>query len=156
MGIVLTSSARALPALPLRLRRDTIPPHDPSGPFADHPCVGFTRLPGNDSAIEQRKSSVCYIGRRSTAGTGLTVATPVPAVPSIRFSCRKWLNVRISYGNWLATAYVTGCCDAMEPGRQPALPAAVARMGRPVAPSGLCRTGLAAGGGLGGPSQKFP
>src|ERR1700678_3083528 len=57
MGIVLPSIDRALPAPPLRLRRDTIPPHDPSGPFADHPCLGITRLLGNDSATEQGKSS---------------------------------------------------------------------------------------------------
>src|ERR1700743_3313848 len=45
MGIVLTSIDRALPASLLRLRRDTIPPHDPSGPFADHPCVVLPAFP---------------------------------------------------------------------------------------------------------------
>src|ERR1700749_1342201 len=57
MGIVLTSLDRALVAPPFRLRRATIPPHDPSGPFADHPCVRFTRLPHNDSVTGRRKSS---------------------------------------------------------------------------------------------------
>src|ERR1700741_4190843 len=57
MGIVFTSFDRALPAPPFRLRRATIPPHDPSGPFADHPCVRLTRLLDNDSVTWQRKSS---------------------------------------------------------------------------------------------------
>src|SRR6202000_226024 len=55
MGIVLTSFGRALLAPPFRLRRDTIPPHAPSGPFADHPCVRFTRLARNDSVTRRRK-----------------------------------------------------------------------------------------------------
>ena len=66
MGIVLTSFDRALPAPPFRLRRDTIPPHDPSGPFADHPCVRFTRLPDNDSVTRHLKSSESGTGHLFT------------------------------------------------------------------------------------------
>src|SRR5580704_2669284 len=79
MGIVLTSFDRAPLAPPFRLRRNTIPPHDPSGPFADHPCVRFTRVRGNDSATEQRKSASSGIGHLFTFGTALAMVTIGPS-----------------------------------------------------------------------------
>src|ERR1700755_1975304 len=78
MGIVLTSFARALPAPPFRLRRDTIPPHDPSGPFADHPCVRFTRLRDNDSVTRRRKSPGFGMGHLLAFETGLTLRSAGP------------------------------------------------------------------------------
>src|ERR1700759_64895 len=78
MGIVLTSFGRALLAPPFRLRRDTIPPHDPSGPFADHPCVRFTRASDNDSVTRPWKSADSGIGHLFTSGTLYTLGCPSP------------------------------------------------------------------------------
>src|ERR1700722_7958317 len=93
MGIVLTSFDRALPPPPFRLRRDTIPPHDPSGPFADHPCVRFTRLPHNDSVTRQRKSSssgmwhLCTLATANTRRGGSPSSTICPSILRKRSKC---------------------------------------------------------------------
>src|ERR1700761_3742878 len=84
MGIVLTSFDRALVAPPFRLRRDTIPPHDPSGPFADHPWVGFTRLPGNDSATKRRKSAISAMRSVHWRNCPKTLRTGASAVTDLR------------------------------------------------------------------------
>src|ERR1700755_3004442 len=88
MGIVLTSFDRALPAPPFRLRRDTIPPHDPSGPFADHPCVRFTRLPHNDSVTRRRKSYKSCMEHLCAFGTPATLCSPVTAAPYAPFTLK--------------------------------------------------------------------
>src|SRR6266702_8648547 len=93
MGIVLTSFDRALPAPPFRLRRNTIPPHDPSGPFADHPCVRFiTRLPGNDSVTRHRNSAESGMGHLFTFGTALTLHSASPSSTVCPFVLRKMME----------------------------------------------------------------
>src|ERR1700742_1231251 len=92
MGIVLTSFGRALLAPPFRLRRDTIPPHDPSGPFADHPCVCFTRLPGNDSVTRTPLSSQSGMGHLFAFGTGLTLRSASPSSTICPLILRKMIR----------------------------------------------------------------
>src|ERR1700743_101555 len=92
MGIAFTSFDRALPAPPFRLRRDTIPPHDPSGPFADHPYVRFTRLPGNDSVTRPPKSSDSDMEHLFTFGAGPTLCGASPSGTICPLILRKMIR----------------------------------------------------------------